>query len=177
MCGRREGAGRWEVRDDKALTPQPATPTLSLLHMGANSGPVRTGPDSCTLTDCALINEGSRQHWTVMTSRCVGSDYANGFLWLITGSPGWVRVRDSQSIWRGCRGGVGGAPAVPIACPGQRLRCCPGIRAEPILESILELVVPQERQSSHLCTLTMVAAGQGPGPSIGPATPASTHNL
>ncbi|TKC41094.1 hypothetical protein EI555_010912 [Monodon monoceros] len=61
--------------------------------------------------------------------------------------------------------------------PGQRLQCCPGIRAEPILESILELVVPQERQSSHLCTLTTVAAGQGPGPSIGPVTPASTHNL
>ena len=56
---------------------------------------MRTGPDSCTLTDCALISEGSRQRRTVLASRCVGSNYANGFLWLITGTPGWDRVRDS----------------------------------------------------------------------------------
>ena len=47
----RQGRGEG-VNGDKS-----ATPTPSLLRMGANSGPVRAGLDSYTLTDCPLINE------------------------------------------------------------------------------------------------------------------------
>ena len=64
----------------------------------------------------------------------------------------------------------------PLPVPGSGWGGCSGTRAKPILESVLELVVPRERQSSSPCALTTVAAGQA-WPQRWSSHPAPNHNL